>query len=159
VHFSTRQVPVPREERGDRTDRHTIETVWSGIRKRGRARLVRMSSSVGGQVGPGWASGGNVRSSTERGNVTIALEGHLDAVTGDALLDTVRGELVHEPVRIDIDLSVLASFAADGAIALSRCRDICSKLPDGLHYRTEGGAGQLALLSAFEHEPEVDTFG
>lgn len=118
-----------------------------------------MSSSVGGHVGSGWASGGNVRLSAEHGNVTIALEGHLDAVTGDTLLDTVRSELVHGPVRIDIDLSVLASFAADGAIALSRCRDICAQLPDGLHYRTEGGAGQLALLSAFEREPEVDSFG
>jgi hypothetical protein len=54
---------------------------------------------------------------------------------------------------------VLDSFAADGADALSRCRDICARLPDGLHYRTEGGAGQLALLSAFEREPEVDTLG
>jgi len=118
-----------------------------------------MSSAVEGQVGSGWSSGGSVRASAEDGNVTIALEGHLDAGTGDVLLDTVRGELAHEPARIDIDLSVLASFAEDGAIALSRCRDICAQLPDGLHYRTEGGAGQLALLSAFEREPEVDTFG
>lgn len=118
-----------------------------------------MSSAVEGQVGSGWSSGGSVRASAEDGNVTIALEGHLDAGTGDALLDTVRDELAHAPARIDIDLSVLASFAADGAIALSRCRDICAQLPDGLHYRTEGGAGQLALLSAFEREPEVDTFG
>ena len=116
-------------------------------------------SSVGGYVGSGTASGGNVRASAEDGNVTIALEGHLDAETGEALVDTVRTQLVHEPARIDIDLSVLASFAADGAVALSRCRDICARLPDGLHYRTEGGAGQLALLSAFEREPEVDTFG
>lgn len=123
-----------------------------------RARLHRMTS-VGGDLGSRWASGGNVRASAEDGNVTIALEGHLDADTGDVLLDTVRSELVREPARIDIDLSVLASFAADGAIALSRCRDICARLPNGLHYRTEGGAGQLALLSAFEREPEVDTFG
>jgi hypothetical protein len=118
-----------------------------------------MSSSVGGHVGSGWASGGNVRTSSERGYVTIALEGHLDRDTGDALVDTVRHELVHAPDRIDIDLSVLESFAVEGAVALSRCRDICAQLPDGLHYRTEGGAGQLALLSAFEREPEVDTFG
>jgi hypothetical protein len=110
-------------------------------------------------VGSSWASGGIVRASTEHGNVTIALEGHLDADTGNVLLDTVRNELVQGPVRIDIDLSVLVSFSADGASALSRCRDLCAQLPDGLHYRTEGGAGQLALLSAFEREPEVDTFG
>ena len=116
-------------------------------------------TSVGGHVGSGWTSGGNVRASAEHGNVMIALEGHLDSDTGDALLDTVRTELDHGPARIDIDLSVLVSFAADGAAALSRCRDICAQLPEGLHYRTEGGAGQLALLSAFEREPEVDTFG
>ena len=116
-------------------------------------------TSVGGDLGSRRASGGNVRASTQDGNVTIALEGHLDAHTGDALLDTVRSELVREPARIDIDLSVLASFAAEGALALSRCRDICAALPDGLHYRTEGGAGQLALLSAFEREPEVDSLG
>ncbi|MEY2404163.1 MAG: hypothetical protein QOD38_1714 [Acidimicrobiaceae bacterium] len=110
-------------------------------------------------MGSGWASGGNVRSSAEQGNVTIALEGHLDADTGTSLVDTVRSELLHDPARIDIDLRVLVSFAADGAIALSRCRDICAQLPDGLHYRTEGGAGQLALLSAFEREPEVDSLG
>jgi hypothetical protein len=115
-----------------------------------------MSSSV---VGSSWASGGTVRATTEHGNVTIALEGHLDADTGTALVDLVRTELLQEPGRIDIDLSVLASFAAEGALALSRCRDICAALPDGLHYRTEGGAGQLALLSAFEREPEVDTLG
>ena len=137
-------------------DRHAIETVWSGIARAHRARLIWMSSSVGGHVGSGWASGGMDRASTEHGTVTIALEGHLDAVTGDALLDAVRRELEGDPSRIDIDLSVLASFASDGAIALAHCRDLCSRLPDGLHYRTEGGAGQLALLSAFEREPQVD---
>jgi hypothetical protein len=118
-----------------------------------------MSSSVGGHLGASWASTGNVRTTADQGNVTIALEGHLDASTGDALVDTVRAELGHAPTRIDIDLSVLSSFEGDGAIALSRCRDLCTNLPDGLHYRTEGGAGQLALLAAFEREPEVDTFG
>jgi hypothetical protein len=100
-----------------------------------------------------------VRATFEDGNVTIGLEGHLDANTGEALLDTVRAELARGPRRIDIDLSVLVSFAADGAVALSRCRDLCAHLPGGLHYRTEGGAGQLALLSAFEREPEIDSYG
>ena len=101
----------------------------------------------------------SVRATADHGNVTIALEGHLDASAGDTLLRTLESELVHEPVRVDIDLSVLESFASDGAIALSRCRDLCRELPDGLHYRTEGGAGQLALLTAFEREPEVDSIG
>ena len=100
-----------------------------------------------------------VRTTAEHGNVTIALEGHLDAGAGDTLLETLRSELEQGPARVDIDLSVLESFASDGAVALSRCRDLCRELPDGLHYRTEGGAGQLALLTAFEREPAVDTFG
>ena len=100
-----------------------------------------------------------VRARAEHGNVTIALEGHLDAGAGDTLLQTLQSELEQRPARVDIDLSVLESFASDGAIALSRCRDLCRELPDGLHYRTEGGAGQLALLSAFEREPAVDTLG
>ncbi|HEV3226330.1 MAG TPA: hypothetical protein VGZ52_05840 [Acidimicrobiales bacterium] len=100
-----------------------------------------------------------MRATSDRGTVTIALEGHLDIPAGDALLDLVREELALCPARIDIDLSVLESFVIDGAAALSRCRDLCTRLPDGLHYRTEGGAGQLALLTAFEREPEVDTFG
>jgi hypothetical protein len=109
-------------------------------------------SAVGGHVGAG-----TVESSTDQGTVTVAVGGHLDAETGASLLDIVRTELLAEPSRIDIDLSVLRSFAADGALALSKCRDLCARLPEGLHYRTEGGAGQLALLSAFEREPEVDS--
>ena len=101
----------------------------------------------------------SVRATAEQGNVTIALEGHLDGNTGDTLLRTLESQLAQEPVRVDIDLSVLESFASDGAVALSRCRDLCRELPDGLHYRTEGGAGQLALLTAFEREPEVDSLG
>jgi anti-anti-sigma regulatory factor len=99
----------------------------------------------------------SVRTSADHGTVTIALEGHLDAGAGDTLLRTLQSQLERRPARIDIDLSVLESFASDGAIALFRCRDLCRQLPDGLHYRTEGGAGQLALLSAFEREPEVDS--
>ena len=101
----------------------------------------------------------SVRTTIDDGNVTIALEGHLDAGTGDTLLRTLEIELAQQPSRVDIDLSVLESFASEGAAALSRCRDLCRQLPDGLHYRTEGGAGQLALLSAFEREPELDSLG
>jgi hypothetical protein len=115
-------------------------------------------SSAGGRVDSEWAANRAVRS-VQGDTVTIALEGHLDADVGSTLLDMLRAELLQEPSRVDIDLSVLESFAADGASALSLCRDLCMHLPGGLHYRTEGGAGQLALLSAFEREPEVDTFG
>jgi hypothetical protein len=105
------------------------------------------------------AQRGALHTTADHGSVTIALEGHLDREAGDVLVDTVMRQLKDDPSRIDIDLSVLDSFAADGAIALSRCRDLCVDLPAGLHYRTEGGAGQLALLSAFEREPEVDSLG
>ena len=92
-------------------------------------------------------------------HVTIAVEGHLDASAGSQLVETVMASLADSPARVDIDLSVLDSFTSDGAAALSRCRDLCGHLRHGLHYRTEGGAGQLALLTAFEREPEVDALG
>jgi hypothetical protein len=105
----------------------------------------------------GGTATGRVDSTWEpTGTVTIALGGHLDVGMGTALLATVQAEVARAPQRVDIDLSVLASFHDDGAVALLRCRDLCSAVPGGLHYRTEGGAGQLALLQAFEREPEID---
>jgi hypothetical protein len=100
-----------------------------------------------------------MRATSTDDHVTIAIEGHLDSGAGEKLVDAVVRALADEPTRIDIDLSVLSSFTSDGALALARCRDLCSQVPDGLHYRTEGGAGQLAVLSAFERETEVDTQG
>ncbi len=116
-------------------------------------------SSVGGPHDAGWVPAGRVHPSTIDGHASVVLEGHLDAATGAELLEVVARLAAHDPSRIDIDLGVLVSFTADGAAALARCRDLCTAVPDGLHYRTEGGAGQLALLSAFEREPEVDTVG
>ena len=110
---------------------------------------------VGGHVGSRWSSG-VVRASCEAGTLTIALEGNLDALTGSSLLEILCSELLDQPDRVDIDLRVLDSFTTDGSHALARCRDLCGSLSGGLHYVTEGGAGQLALLAAFEHEPEVD---
>jgi hypothetical protein len=95
-----------------------------------------------------------MRASSVDDHVTIVVDGHLDTGAGAKLVDAVTAALRESPARIDIDLSVLTSFTNDGAIALSTCRDLCSDVPDGLHYRTEGGAGQLALLSAFASEPE-----
>jgi hypothetical protein len=92
---------------------------------------------------------GQVRALSDGLIVTITLTGELDEVAGSALLDTVRHELDRAPTRIDIDLSALISFTDDGALALSECRELGAGLPGGLHYRTEGGAGQGALLAAF----------
>ena len=95
-----------------------------------------------------------MRASSVDDHVTIVVDGHLDAGAGAKLVDAVAAALRESPERIDIDLSVLTSFTNEGALTLSNCRDLCSDLPDGLHYRTEGGAGQLALLSAFATETE-----
>jgi hypothetical protein len=95
---------------------------------------------------------GQVLAETDGSIVTIRLTGDLDGVAGRALLDTVRHELDRGPARIDIDLGGLVSFNDDGAAALVECRALSSGLVDGLHYRTEGGAGQDALLAAFADE-------
>jgi hypothetical protein len=88
--------------------------------------------------------------------VTISLGGCLDGVAGTALVDTVRAELDRGPSRVDVDLGPLLSFTDEGAAALAAVRDLASGLVDGLHYRTEGGAGGEALLSAFARDMPVN---
>jgi len=96
---------------------------------------------------------GLVRAQSEGDLVTITITGELDSIAGQALLDTMRHELDRGPARIDIDLSGLISFTDGGTGALAECRDLSSRLAGGLHYRTEGGAGQSALLAAFTDDP------
>ena len=86
---------------------------------------------------------------------TISLSGRLDRATGKALLDTVRTELDRGPTRIDVDLAALAGFTDEGAAALAAVCEMASGLVDGLHYRTEGGAGGEAVLAAFARDVPV----
>ena len=87
--------------------------------------------------------------------VTISLSGCLDRVAGDVLLDTLRAELDRGPARVDVDLGPLVSFTDEGAAALAAVRTLASGLADGLHYRTEGGAGGEAVLAAFAQDVPV----
>ena len=97
-----------------------------------------------------------VEAENEGATVTIRLAGHLDAVAGAALLDTLRTELDRGPHRVDIDLTSLQDFTEPGLEALASCRDLATGLAGGLHYRTEGGPGQDAVLAAFALHPEAD---
>jgi hypothetical protein len=96
---------------------------------------------------------GQVLAESDGSVVTIRVTGELDAVAGAALLDTVRHELDRGPARIDVDLRGLLSFNDDGTAALAEVRALTAGLTGGLHYRTEGGAGQDAFLAAFQQEP------
>ena len=96
--------------------------------------------------------GRRVSNATSGSTATLAVAGQLDATTGVDLLDALRSALAARPHRVDIDLGSVTSFTDAGAAALGRCRALAARLPDGLHYRTEGGAGQQALLAAFDHE-------
>ena len=100
-----------------------------------------------------YSGGGTIRCLDDSGHVTLSIEGDLDRDTGSALLETVADAVTANPRRIDVDLRQLTSFAGPGTEALGRCRDLCSTLPAGLHFRTEGGPGQSALLEAFDSEP------
>jgi len=97
-----------------------------------------------------------VESASAGTTVTIRVGGVLDAVAGPALVDTLRAELDRGPHRVDIDLGGLEGFTDAGLDALASCRPLGTGLPGGLHYRTEGGAGQDALLAAFALHPEID---
>jgi len=114
-----------------------------------------MGAAAGDDVGARlvFADAGTVRCQNKRGQVYVALEGMLDQATALALVDAVVRAVSKQPKRIVIDLRLVTSFADDGAKALARCRELCSQLPGGLHFRTDDGPGQLALLGAFDSEP------
>src|SRR3954469_6229876 len=100
-------------------------------------------SAAGGSVErrPSTRPSGRVKVDGDGATVTISLSGRLDRATGKALLDTVRTELDRGPGRSDVARPALAGFSAQGAAALAAVREMGSGLVDGLHYRTEGGAG------------------
>ena len=81
--------------------------------------------------------------------VVIAVEGGLDVLTGEALIDAATAAVATGPSHLDIDLRGLESFTDDGARALVACRTLGSDLPGGLHYRTSRGPGREALLYAY----------
>ena len=81
--------------------------------------------------------------------VVLELSDLLDAAIGEALVAAANAALDTSPARVDIDLRGLQSWTQDGAVALVRCREICSDLPEGLHYRTGRGPGRSALLAAY----------
>lgn len=86
---------------------------------------------------------------TDGAAVVLELSDSLDATAGRALVDAATAAVADAPERLDIDLRQLQSWTPEGALALVRCREICSDLADGLHYRTGRGPGRDALLSAY----------
>ena len=95
-----------------------------------------------------------VEDGSESTTVTIRVAGTLDGVAGSALVDTLRAELDRGPARVDVDLAGLDGYTEEGTQALASSRALGAGLPEGLHYRTEGGAGQDAVLAAFEMAPD-----
>jgi hypothetical protein len=95
------------------------------------------------------ARGAQVTVRSEGAAVVLELSDTLDATAGRALVDAATAAVADAPERLDIDLRNLRAWTPDGAIALVQCREICSDLADGLHYRTGRGPGRDALLSAY----------
>ncbi|MEO7556723.1 MAG: hypothetical protein ABIV94_09000 [Acidimicrobiales bacterium] len=85
--------------------------------------------------------------------VTIRVGPTLDAVTAAELMRILRAELDLAPARIDLDLGALDEFNDAGLRALAACQTLGADVPGGLHFRTDGGAGQDALLAAFTIDP------
>jgi hypothetical protein len=100
------------------------------------------------------SSAPGVHASAERGVVTIAVGGALDETAGAALIESLREELDRGPIRVQVDLTGLESFTEEGATSLATCHSLGTGIPEGLHFRTEPGAGQEALLVAFATESD-----
>jgi hypothetical protein len=114
-----------------------------------------VNSSRGGRARPA-SQPPSLSVLTEGTTVTVLLQGRLDDLGGKALVDTLRTELDRGPQRIHIDMRGLDAFTPGGAASLLQCRDLATGLPDGLHYRTDPGPGQEALLAAFEGALQPD---
>jgi hypothetical protein len=95
--------------------------------------------------------------SSDGHTVVLAVVERLDETTGGALLDAASAAVDGRTERIDVDLRSLESFTHAGARALVSCRDLCSHLPDGLHYRTGRGPGRDALMAAYNELPAPDS--
>ena len=85
----------------------------------------------------------------EGDTVVLAVIHCLDEAAGGALVDAASAAVDSGPSRIDVDLRALDSYTDAGARALVSCRDLGSRLPEGLHYRTGRGPGREALLAAY----------
>lgn len=99
-------------------------------------------------VGP--ADSNPVQVLCDGATVTLRVNGHLDEDAGARLLALVSAELLRCPRRIDVDLRGVLSHTAAGARTLGTCRDLGSRLDEGLHFRTDQGPGMAAFLEGCE---------
>lgn len=81
--------------------------------------------------------------------VVLTIEGPLDQLSGEALVQAVATAVAGGAGRLEIDLCSLTGYTEDGACSLVTCRHLCEGLADGLHYRTGQGPGRDALLAAY----------
>jgi hypothetical protein len=139
-----------------------IATALNRAPTRTVGRLVLMSAATAGAPSGPPATGSDaavdaaldhprpsIDVTTEGDAVVIAVAHKLDEVVGAALIDAATAAVGRGPRRIDVDLRALEAFTDLGARALVGCRDLGSRLPEGLHYRTGRGPGREALLAAY----------
>jgi hypothetical protein len=79
----------------------------------------------------------------------LTIHGCLDQAAGEALVQATAAAVTAGPSRLEIDLCSITGFTPDGACALAACRDLCTNVPEGLHYMTGQGPGREALLAAY----------
>jgi hypothetical protein len=83
----------------------------------------------------------------------LTIRGCLDQLAGEALVRSTARVVTDRPARLEIDLCSLTGFTDEGACALAACRELCTSLPEGLHYKTGQGPGREALLAAYADCP------
>jgi hypothetical protein len=83
------------------------------------------------------------------GGAVLTIIGCLDQATGEALVKAAARLVTDRPGRLEIDLCQLTGYTEEGACALAACRELCTSLAEGLHYKTGQGPGREALLLAY----------
>jgi anti-anti-sigma regulatory factor len=90
-----------------------------------------------------------VQTRNEGEGVVLTIQGCLDQGTAEALVAAASHAVEGGPARLEIDLCSLTGFTDEGAGALAACRELCTDVPEGLHYKTGQGPGRAALLAAY----------
>jgi hypothetical protein len=85
----------------------------------------------------------------EASGVVLTIRGCLDQSVGEALVAAAANAVAALPTRLEIDLCSLTGYTPEGACALAACRELCTGVTEGLHYKTGQGPGREALLAAY----------
>jgi hypothetical protein len=85
----------------------------------------------------------------QRGEIArVTVDGWLDTTAAEALGSVCREVMRDWPKRVELDLSAVTTYTADGTAAVSDCLLLCRRLDNGVCITVSTDAGRRALLDS-----------